>query len=82
MKYVTSLSTLRGRKASLFPCNLEYLSISELQKKKDELQQSSFEHSSPINQAVGGSQLKIHFNSEFSKLLVLSVKLPLYFQVY
>uniref|UniRef100_A0A8B9MGX9 Histamine N-methyltransferase n=1 Tax=Accipiter nisus TaxID=211598 RepID=A0A8B9MGX9_9AVES len=32
MKYVTSLSTLRGRKESLFPCNLKCLSISELQK--------------------------------------------------
>lgn len=33
---------------------------------KDELQQSSFGHSSPDNQVVG----------------VLSLKLPLYFQVY
>lgn len=29
---------------------------------KDELQQSSFEHGIPINQDVGDSQLKIHFN--------------------
>lgn len=32
---------------------------------KDELQQSNFEHSSPINWAVGGSQLKIHYNQHF-----------------
>ena len=34
MKYVTSLSSLRGGRVSLFPCNLKYLSISELQKWK------------------------------------------------